>query len=505
MATLKVLQGGQKITYPVADGVTDIGRHPGCTIQLECNVVSRRHAQISMENGQYYIKDLGSGNGTIVNGKSLVSQQPYLINNRDHISFGPMQLRFACENAVAPTPTVSFDNDKDGEAGILSTVAAGGGNFGILEVRPEVKLKAVIEITRSLCGETDLNKMLPAILTTLFRVFPHADRGCILLKDEAGEMVPRAFKHRREGEDETVRLSRTILRKVLEEKAGILSADAATDSQFANAESISNLAIRSMMIVPMIDKDGEPIGVINVDTVNPMARFTGDDLDLLLTVAGQASLTFENLRLMRSFHEKQKQDSEMAIASGVQQALLPETLPEIEGWSFFASYDAAQAVGGDYYDAYDLGNDKVVLSFGDISGKGVPGAIIMSRMSSCVQSTLRFTHDPLEAVAAINNHMCAHAAEGRFVTYNFVLLDLETNEMTLVNAGHMSPMILKVDGSVDEFSEEPIGLPIGVVEDYPYEMQKRIIEPGETIVLFTRWCGRSDESSRRTLHTRTHA
>ena len=369
----------------------------------------------------------------------------------------------------------------------MGASAPAGGGFGMLEVQPEAKLKAVIEITRALAGETELNKMLPAILNTLFTVFPQADRGCILLEDaDTKKMVPRAFKHRREGEDATVRLSRTILKKVLTDKTGILSADAANDAQFDASESISNLEIRSMMCVPMLSKAGEPIGVINIDTQNPVSQFTEEDLDLLMTVASQGALTYENALLMKTYLEKQKQDGEMRIAQDVQKALLPDVLPKVDGCKFYASYDSAQAVGGDYYDAFQFDDGKVVLSFGDISGKGVPGAIIMSRMSSCVQSTLQFTHnDPLEAVNAINTHMCANAAEGRFVTYNFILLDPTTNEVQLVNAGHMSPMIYKPDGSIDEFPEDSIGLPIGVMEDYPYELEKRIINPGEIVVLFT--------------------
>jgi len=513
MANLVLLQEGQAIPYHVGDGETVVGRHPACTIQLKSNTVSRRHARFTKRDGQFYVEDLGSGNGTIVNGTQLQKEQPCPINHEDRIKFGPMLLRFECEEArpavqaapAAPAPvapqipaggddfgsggdfgaTVNFSDADEDEAEIMGTLVGGG--FGGLEVQPEVKLKAVIDITRSLCGETDLDKMLPAILDTLFRVFPHADRGCVLLKnpDKGGEMVPRAFKHRREGEDSTVRLSRTIVKKVIGDKTGILSADAANDDQFDASESISNLAIRSMMCVPLLDKDTEPIGLINIDTMNPITQFTSEDLDLLMTIAGQAALTYENARLMKSFLEKQKQDGEMNIAQGVQQALLPDKLPQPAGWKFYASYDSAQAVGGDYYDAFDLGDGKYVLSFGDISGKGVPGAIIMSRMSSCVQSTLQFTHDPLEAVNAINTHMCANAAEGRFVTYNFVLLDINTNEIQLVNAGHMSPMILKPDSSIDEFPEDSIGLPIGVMEDYPYEVEKRVINPGETVVLFT--------------------
>ena len=93
------------------------------------------------------------------------------------------------------------------------------------------------------------------------------------------------------------------------------------------------------------------MGVINLDTQNVLSRFTKDDLDLLMAVAGQAALSYESARLLTSHMEKLKQDSEIAIAKNVQQALLPKTLPQVAGYDFFASYDTALAVGGDYYDA----------------------------------------------------------------------------------------------------------------------------------------------------------
>ena len=90
-----------------------------------------------------------------------------------------------------------------------------------------------------------------------------------------------------------------------------------------------------------------------------------------------------------------------------QAAAWPSTLPKVPGYSFFASYDAAQAVGGDYYDCFRLNDDLICLSFGDVAGKGVPGALIMSRISSCVQNVMPFVHDPAEAIQKINNHMRA--------------------------------------------------------------------------------------------------
>jgi len=495
MATLVLLQGGEAKPYPIAADRVVLGRQPDCDIQIEDNMVSRKHAELVADGDAFVLNDLGSGNGSYVNGKRI--NEKTTLKNQDRIKLGPALFRFETGEPVPVTAAAAvpalddvpsgFDvsmDDADESSTIVGSVDNSSG-FGMLDVRPDAKLKAVIEISRSLAGTVDVEKLLPRILDTLFGIFPHADRGCILLAGDDGQMKPAAQKHRRQHEDSTVKLSSTILKKVLNEKTGVLSADAASDSQFEASESISNLSIRSMMCVPMLGLEGNPLGVINIDTQNPLNQFNNEDLDLLLAIAGQAALSYESAKLMASYMAKQKQDNELEIARKVQQALLPEDLPQVDGYEFFASYDSAQAVGGDYYDAMKLSNGQICLSFGDVAGKGVPGALIMSRMSSCVQNTMGFVNEVEPAVTAINNHMCDNAVEGRFVTYVLVILDVENHEMSLINAGHMSPLIRRIDGTVDEFDEETIGIPIGVMDDFPYEVVSRKIEPGETVVLIT--------------------
>lgn len=521
MPNLVLLKAGESTAYPLAEAETVIGRHPECNIHVDSNMVSRKHARVIKEGSQFFVEDLGSGNGTTVNGQKIAGKT--LLRHEDRVKLGPILFRFEEQpvtsrpsspvatpevktapefsagatvlaslgdmQKMAETETAPFElnvsNDAEDSATIMGAAALGAGRFGALDVQPEAKLKAILEISRSLAGTVDLQAILPKMLDTLFSVFTGADRGCVLMKDAAGNMVPKAIKHRRPGEDESVKLSRTIMNKVLTEKTGILSADAANDSQFQASESIANFKIRSMMCVPLLGLDGEPLGMINIDTQNPLNQFRAEDLDVLMAVAGQAALSYENARLAVSYMEKQKQDGEMKIAANVQRALLPEKMPEAEGYEFFASYESAQAVGGDYYDCLLLPNDKVCLAFGDVAGKGVPASLVMSRLSSVVQNTMEFVQEAGEAAERINHHMCANAVEGRFVTFTLTIIDLKTNEMSLVIAGHMSPMIRKVDGSIEEFPEEIVGLPLGVADGVSFDVAKRVLQPGETVVIYT--------------------
>lgn len=495
MSKLVLLQDGQATPFPLTQDETVIGRLPECDIQLASNMVSRKHARVVREGQHFHIEDMGSGNGTFLNGQKIEGSQRLKANDR--IKFGPMLMRFDSDHPddddssissvfqqSANVGTVEVSEGQEGSSTIVGSLDSS--TLGILDSRPQEKLKAVLDITRALAGTLEVQNLLPKILDSLFTIFPAADRGCILLKDPvSGNMNPRAMKHRRESEDATVKLSRTILNAVLNQKKAILSADAASDSRFDASESISALTIRSMMCVPMLDLQGEPVGVINIDTQNPMMQFRNEDLEIMVAVAGQAALAYESARLLQSFVEKQKQEGEMNIARGVQHALLPDTLPDLPDYSFFASYDSAQAVGGDYYDVIPTREGKIWIAFGDVAGKGVPASLVMSRMSSVVRSVSEFVTDAGEAVSLINDHMCARATEGRFVTFVLTILDSINHTMSVVNAGHMSPIIRKTDGTYEEFDDDAIGVPVGVMEGYPFETRERAIAPGETVVLFT--------------------
>lgn len=502
MAALEMLDDGKTVRYPLVGEQIVIGRNPGNGIQLESATLSGSHARLVREGRKWIVEDLGSRNGTFVNGTKVAQHTD--LREGDQIEVGGLKLKFVADGPVhAPaTTTVAIDlattdninskvrldfaSDEDDSGPQILGAVEHQGRFGLLGAQPEAKLKAVLEINSALAGTMDVKDVLPRILETLFHIFRLADRGCILLRDEqSGEMVPRAFQHRHEDDDSTVRLSRTIVEKVLSEKTGILTADASADTQFGASQSIADLSIRSMMCVPMLGLNSEPVGLISIDSQSTLGQFTQDDLDLLLAIAGQAALSYENARLLASYVANQKKEVEMQLSRDVQLALLPQEFPEIDGYEFFASYEAADAVGGDYYDFVMLEDDKICLALGDVAGQGLSGALIMARLCSAVESALEISQDAAEAVVSINNHMCRRAVEGRFVTFILAIIDCKTHELSLVNAGHSAPWIRRPNGNTTLLHGENIGPQLGVVEDYPYESSRHKLQPGETLVIIT--------------------
>ena len=500
VAQIIVLISGKSTTHDLRQDETVLGRARDCDISIDSNMVSSHHARIVRQGARHFIEDLKSTNHTFVNGKKISG--PVELKTEDRIKLGPILIRYSIpedesrlkedRTELPPDLNVSITEDEQSDSAVRATLDSSSSWFGPLPARPEDKLNAIVEISQALAGTVELERILPLILDSLFKIFPPVDRGVILLRDAATDkMIPRAIRHREPGKDDSIVLSRTIVNAVLERRQGILSMDGL--GPINPADSLVNFQNRSMMCMPLLGLAGDPIGLIHLDTKphfdkktqQPRRTFDKDDLELLATIARQAALFYENARLVASYLERKKFESEMQTAAQVQRALLPSRLPQIPGYQFFAAYESAQAVGGDYYDCRLMGDSRVWIAFGDVAGKGVPASLIMSRLSSVVQSTLEFVRDVSEALRRINTQMTANMIEGRFVTLTLISLDLATHELTIVSGGHMSPLIRQTDGTIEELAESAVGLPVGIGDELEFEPVRRVLAPGETVVIYT--------------------
>lgn len=498
-ASLFLQNNGNSSRLEIKGEQVTLGRHPDCEVCLKSNTVSRHHARISVDqNQQYFLEDLGSGNGTFVN--NVFVKDPVALLSGDQISIGPFLLEFSSD--------AEFENGQ--HEGLLTTyglipslksvsvlpptidkstiLKASQSSEDITEyqIKPEIKLKAILEISRSIASASDLDSMAEKVLEGLFSMFPAADRGCILLRDQENQrFLPKAVRHRREDDQEALQLSRTVLKAVTDNKTGVLSADATNDERFEKSESVSTLTIRSILCVPMLGLDGTVIGIINLDTQVAGQMFSNDDLELLMVIAGQTALSYESARLMISHVEKQRYDNEMEIAARVQKGLLPEKIPEVTGYDFFVSYEAARAVGGDYYDFIQTTDELIWFALGDVAGKGVPASLVMSRVCSAVRSTVEFVTDVTDAVHRVNHHIDEAAHDGRFITFILGQIDLKEHHISFVNAGHLDPLLLEADGTLKELAPDKPSVPLGVMEDYDFRTTQHQLKPGERLILFT--------------------
>jgi serine phosphatase RsbU (regulator of sigma subunit) len=268
-------------------------------------------------------------------------------------------------------------------------------------------------------------------------------------------------------------------------KKAILSADASTDERFGMAQSIADFQIRSLLCAPMIGSNGESLGVIQIDTSNQMSRFTDQDLQLLAGIANQAAIALDNARLHQEALTQMALQRDMEVAKQMQRTLLPNHAPTLPGYHFFAFYESAYQVGGDYYDYVVLPDSRVAVVVGDVAGKGVPAALLMAKLSSDVRQYLSIEPNPAKALGRINQVFSSYGWDDRFVTMIIAVVDSAKHQLTLVNAGHMPPMLRNGDGQVIEIGGEQAGLPVGVVEDFEFEAYEHNLEPGDIVTIFT--------------------
>ncbi len=481
MAVLRALQGsnpGQ--LFPLEAEQAILGRHPECDIVLESGAVSRHHARILAMDGEFFVEDMNSRNGTFVNGRAVEGRQR--LDEGDQLSVCDLVFVFHQRLPGAPPetedeldrtlPGVYFDDARPASnSTIMSKVDVSTGSTGLrLEVNAEAKLKALIEIGQNLGTALSVDEVLPKLLDSLFKIFVQADRGFVVLRDrETGRLVPKAVKYRQMDDQQAIRISRTIISSVISAKEAILSADAASDSRFDLADSIVDFHIRSMMCAPLVSGSGEALGVIQIDTLDQRSRFSREDLDVLASVACQAAVALENAQLHETAVRERVLDRDLALAHEVQRGFLPAHAPAISGYRFFSFYQSARQLGGDYYDYVVLPGDRTAVVVADVSGKGIAASLLMAKFSAETRFCLAAEPTPSQAIGRLNRIFCGSGWEDRFITLVLCVVDPIRHEVTVVNAGHMPPLLRRASGTVEPLAEDHSRLPLGVeaATDYP--------------------------------------
>ncbi len=492
MAHLVLVSGGEPGLILTLDrDKTVLGRDPECHIVIEEAMVrreptagrgpsvSRRHAVISREDTKYFIED-GDGrgkqsrNGTFVNEVKTPFPERVPLRDGDRIRI----CDFVCIFHEAPDSSFNVEHSIDHDS-----------SSHALQVQPAERLRVILEISNSLSHTLEIDSLLPRIIDRLLELFKQADRGFIILRDEAtGQLVPRVSRTRQAGEATASALfsSHVIVRRCLDGGQAILGND--LPQQFPESESISALPMRSLMCAPLVwTQDGRAVGVIQLDSQGPKKKFSPDDLNLLVGVADQASIALSNARLHRESLLHQARLKDLELAGRVQRAILPRRPPDITGYEFYAYYHSAQEVGGDYYDFVPLPGGRLAVLVGDVAGKGVAAALVMVKFSVEARACLLTEADPAAAVGKLGALMSQAALEDRFVTLAVAVLDPASHTITLVNAGHPSPLLFRrATGGVEEAVPAAVaGPPVGLAEGQDYRSRPVALQPGDGLVLFS--------------------
>ncbi len=472
MARLIVEQGNPRGAVIELENENYIGRATECNIRMHEQGVSRRHAIISLTPNGFMLEDLESRNGSFVNNKRI---KKCLLADKDLICINNWVLRFDDAQTQAKAEPFSFEETGKEDSIVMemsvSTVHRKGVDeddddeeFNKLQQRMALMLKLSADIGAS----TDLDDVFSGILDELFSVLPAADRGFILMQDsESGKLTPRAAKCRG-GYDKKLKISSTITKRAFEEKTAILSSDTSSDDRFSSSESIIQFNIQSFLCAPLVSRD-KSFGLIYIDSYQAGDIFDGEDLSLISAIASQAAVSIENTQLIgkRIAHERIEQ--ELKVASEVQRRFLPRGVPRHDEYDFFAFYNSAREVGGDFYQFIPISQYRLAILCGDVSGKGFSAALVMAKVISEIRYLALQKESPSEVFFDANHILEGESTEDFFATASLIFLDMKKGTVTIADAGHGFPVIYR---SKTASIEKPIrleGIPLGMIRDSIYE------------------------------------
>ena len=470
--------------WRLQEGTYVIGRSPECDLVITDDTVSRRHARIEIIDEQTVnLIDLGSHNGTTVNGIRVTD--PVKLSHNDIVALGKVELKLTTgeisgikDNLVS----ISEVDDDLTKATLLPMREALQPLPSKILENPEV-FKAISEIGRMLIVPGGDEKMLNEGLKLLQEVIPVERAAIFLTGQEEEDICLSACCLASEGHSDSFCISRTILRELLKQRKAILIPDPQAEAKYARQHSIIRSKIKSAMAVPLFD-EGKVFGILYADTTNPTHHYTEDYLRITATFGNMLAAKMINNNLLNERRAREILESELAVASQIQEQLLPRELPAIEGYSSEAFQIQCKQVGGDLYDVARLDDGRILLLLADVSGKGMGAALLASNILASFRAFYN-TKDfgLLGATCGVSKQLLTFTRPGDFATLFIGLLDPGANSLQYINAGHNPPLVLRSDGRTEYLKAS--GMPIGVMHFDAWKEESIDLLAGDSVFFFT--------------------
>jgi len=342
-------------------------------------------------------------------------------------------------------------------------------------------LQVLYDITGQMISSLDFEVALNNVMDSVMQI-TKAQRGFLMMADDAGELRTLVVKGVDEDTLNQEGYSTTIVREVVSSGKVLLTNNAQFDTRFQAGQSIIMRGLRAILCAPMIVKN-RLMGILYVDTSMKSGNFTQADSDLLSAVAGQAAVALENARLYTVAVEKGRMERELQMASEIQQALLPQTMPNVGEYEIVPFWEAAREMAGDFYDAFKLADDKFGVVIADVSDKGAGAALLMAVSRTMIRANAYAGLSPRETVRRTNDLIVEDVQSGMFVTvYHSVFF--RDGHSFHVNAGHNPPMIYHHATKV--ITMLPIGgRALGWEVDNPVQEHPVQLQAGDMVIYYT--------------------
>ncbi|MDH3251727.1 MAG: SpoIIE family protein phosphatase [Ignavibacteria bacterium] len=339
----------------------------------------------------------------------------------------------------------------------------------------------IVEAAKIVNSTLDLEHLLAVILETALR-FVDGDRGTVYLVDRNKRELWSKVLKGKEMVEIRLPLHMGIAGHVASTGEIVNIRNAYDDPRFnASFDRQSGYVTRTVLCMPMRNKDGTIIGVFQL--LNKRSGdFTQDDIDFLDALSVHASLAIENARLYEQEREKLRMEKELFAAREVVSSLLPDQVPRLPGLDFAAYSNPAREVGGDYYDFIKMENDLHAISLGDVSGKGLPAALLMASAQATVRSQALATRSPGPCLDHSNNLLFHSTSAEKFVTMFLGILDPHTMRMTYCNAGHQYPLLLSPHRPETLYLKTG-GIMLGMIEHFKFQEEIITLQQDDVLLV----------------------
>lgn len=345
--------------------------------------------------------------------------------------------------------------------------------------RRALEKDVLLEVTRALAAPFDLDEVIEAIFKSLRQVVAY-DAAAIYLvnrKTQQLEIVSESGYPSGSEQAFDLQIGQGIVGWVAHTGEAAIVPNVASDARYVAARPET----RSEIAAPMVN-EGRIVGVFNLENDKDDAYHEGH-LELLSAFAAQAAVAVERARFTRELVEQRRIEKELAIAREIQLSFLPDKAPMISGFELAGTTRAHDEVGGDYYDFIPVTESRVGIAIADVSGKGIPAALIMAGFRMCLLAEIRNEFSIRAVMRKVNVLLHESTERNKFVTAFYGVLDQRSRFFTFSNAGHNPPILVRQDGPI-EYLEDG-GLALGVLPDSHYEDRPVMLRPGDVLVLYT--------------------
>lgn len=344
------------------------------------------------------------------------------------------------------------------------------------------RLEKIIDASKLINSTLDLEELLRVILDVAVRIVD-ADGGTVYLVDaKRGELLSKVLEA---SDPITIRLplGKGIAGYVAATGDTLNIPDAYLDARFnPEVDKQTGYRTRTILCMPMRNKEGEIVGVFQLLNKRDGA-FTTEDENAINALSVHAAIALEKTRLYEEERAKLALEKELSAAHTVQVGLLPKSFPAVKGYEFFARSVPAKSVAGDLYDFVPLGHDNIAVSLGDVSGKGMPAALLMANVQATIRAYSKLNPAPSGCVKRSNDLLFDSTASDKFVTLFYGVLDARTHVFHYTNAGHERPFFFKK--GADTTTLKAGGIPLGVSDQFDYDEEAVEFEKGDVLLIFS--------------------